>query len=192
LRATWGNVRELNKRRGSAPFMRFLGQTKDSDLVVVFGENAAAVLGLVIALLSIVYTMITGDTRADAIGSLLVGIVLVGVAVFLAREVKSLLVGESADPIITEAAQRLAVADPRIAEVLQCITMQQGPGEVVVALKIRCEPNLSAHELSRAINDFEIALRNARPEAKFIFVEPDLHFDEELKAKAPKVLQHMD
>lgn len=182
--ATWGNVKELNVRRGSTPFMRFLADTKDSDLVVVFGENAAAVLGLAIALLAIGYAKITGDTRADAVGTLLVGVVLVGVAVFLAREVKSLLVGESADPVITEAARALATHDPRIAEVLQCITMQQGPGEVVVALKIRCEPNLSAQELSRAINDFERALRNKRPEARFIFVEPDLHFDEE-KARAP-------
>jgi cation diffusion facilitator family transporter len=188
--ATWGNVRELNKRRGTTSFVRFLSDTKDSDLVVVFGENAAAVLGLVIALGAILYAMLTGDQRADAIGSLLIGIVLVGVAVFLAREVKSLLVGESADEVITEAAQKLASADPRIAEILQCITVQQGPGEVLVALKVRCEANLTAQDLSRAINDFEIALRKERPEAKFIFVEPDLHFDEELRIKAPAASQN--
>lgn len=188
--ATWGNVKELNKRRGTTPFVRFLADTKDSDLVVVFGENAAAVLGLVIALGAILYTMLTGDPRADAIGSLLIGIVLVGVAVFLAREVKSLLVGESADGVITEAAQKLASANPRITEILQCITMQQGPGEVLVALKVRCEANLTAQELSRAINDFEIALRKERPEAKFIFVEPDLHFDEEQRIKAPAAPQN--
>lgn len=180
--ATWGNVKELNKRRGATPFLRFLSDTKDSDLVVVFGENAAAVLGLAIALGAIGYAKVTGDTRADAIGSLLVGIVLVGVAVFLAREVKSLLVGEAADAAISEAAKKLAVANACIEEVLECITMQQGPGEVVVALKVRCAANLSAHDLSRAINDFEAALRKERPEAKFIFVEPDLHFDEERQA----------
>lgn len=183
--ATWGNIKELNKRRGATPFLRFLADTKDSDLVVVFGENAAAVLGLAIALVAIGYAKVTGDTRADAVGSLLVGLVLVGVAVFLAREVKSLLVGEAADPIISEAAHKLAAANACIDEVLQCITMQQGPGEVVVALKVRCAPNLTAHDLSRAINDFEAALRRQRPEAKFIFVEPDLHFDGEQLVPAP-------
>jgi cation diffusion facilitator family transporter len=172
--ATWGNVQELNRRRAGKPFFRYLKDTKDSDLVVVFGENSAAVLGLGLALIAIVVSVVTGDTRADAIGTLLVGVVLVLVAVFLAVEVKSLLVGESADPEIEAAAREVTKEDPRFLEVRECITMQQGPGEVVVALKIRCEPHLSAASISEAINAFEDKLRLKRPEAKFIFVEPDL------------------
>ncbi len=177
--ATIGNIRELNKRSKGMPFIKFLSATKDSDLVVVFGENSAAVLGLIIALLGVGITKLTGDARFDALGSLLVGVVLVCVAVFLATEVKSLLVGESADPEIEEAAKHVADRNPDIRDVLQCITIQQGPGEVLVAIKIGCEPNLTAQALSRAINDFERDLRALRPEAKFIFVEPDLHFDED-------------
>ena len=172
--ATFGNIKTLNKRRGAKPFFRFLRTTKDSDLVVVFGENSAAVLGLVIALASIGVTKMTGDARADAIGSLLVGVVLVAVAVFLAVEVKSLLVGESADPEIELAAKELAGADARIHHVASCITMQQGPGEVLVALKIVCEPGLSAMDVSALINELEARLRGRCPEAKWIYVEPDL------------------
>jgi cation diffusion facilitator family transporter len=172
--ATFGNIKMLNQRRGNRHFFTFLQETKDSDLVVVFGENAAAVLGLVIALVSIAVTMITGDARADAVGSLLVGVVLVAVAVFLAVEVKSLLVGESADPEIKDAAEELAIIDPRVVRVLQCITMQQGPGEVLVAVKIKCEPGLSALDVSKLINEFELRLRAKCPEAKWVFVEPDL------------------
>ena len=172
--ATIGNVKELNKRRAGKPFFGFLRDTKDSDLVVVFGENSAAVLGLVLALGAILISHYTGEPRADAIGSILVGLVLVGVAVFLAIEVKSLLVGESADPEITAAVHRLAVEDKRVISVDECVTMQQGPGEVVVAIKIRCEPDVTANDISALINAFELRLRAARPECKFIFVEPDL------------------
>lgn len=172
--ATFGNVKELNKRRGAKPFFRFLKDTKDSDLVVVFGENSAAVLGLAIALSSILISDLAGEPRADAVGSILVGVVLVGVAVFLAIEVKSLLVGESADPEIATAIHKLATEDQRVLSVRGCVTMQQGPGEVVVAVKIQCEPNLTAHEISLLINEFEARLRLLRPECRYIFVEPDL------------------
>ncbi len=172
--ATFGNIKELNQRRGTKPFFQFLRETKDSDLVVVFGENSAAVLGLAIALASIAVTMATGDTRFDAIGSLLVGVVLIAVAVFLAVEVKSLLVGEAADPEIGKAADELARVDSRVHHVISCITMQQGPGEVLVAIKIKCEPGLSALDVSRLINEFEARLRGKCPEARWIYVEPDL------------------
>ncbi len=176
--ATYGNIKELNKRRAAHPnkmgFIRFLRETKDSDLVVVFGENSAAVLGLAVALLSILAAQVTGDPRADAIGTLAVGVVLIAVAVFLAIEVKSLLVGESADPEIKKAAEELAISDARLEKVVSCITMQQGPGEVLVALKIKCEPGLTAKDISAMINEFEVRLRSKCPEAKWIYVEPDL------------------
>jgi cation diffusion facilitator family transporter len=172
--ATWGNIRELNVRRKGRPFFKFLRETKDSDLVVVFGENSAAVLGLAIALIAIVVTMVTGDTRADAVGTLSVGVVLVAVAIFLAVEVKSLLVGEAGDPEIRGAAEQLCRADGRVHHVISVITMQQGPGEVLVAIKIKCEPGLTAVDVSALINEFEGKLRGQCPEAKWIYVEPDL------------------
>jgi cation diffusion facilitator family transporter len=171
--ATWGNIRELNTRRGAIPFVRYLQQTKESDLVVVFGENAAAVLGLGLALVAVVLTKLTGDLRFDAAGTVLVGVVLVGVAVFLAVEVKSLLVGEAADPRISAAASELAIAHPKIDRMLACITVQQGPGEVFVAIKVKIERGLSGEELVDVINDFEEQLRQRCPEVQWCFVEPD-------------------
>ncbi len=171
--ATYGNIKELNKRRAGAPFFHFLKATKDSDLVVVFGENAAAVLGLALALVAIGLTKITGDLRFVALGSFSVGVVLVGVAVFLAREVKSLLVGEAADPTIRTAASDLAIAHPKIDKLLACITVQQGPGEVFVALKIKVAHGMSGDELVGVINDYEDQLRERCPEVQWCFVEPD-------------------
>jgi cation diffusion facilitator family transporter len=172
--ATIGNIRELKARRGATPFFRYLRETKDSDLVVVFGENSAAVLGLALAMGALVLAKQTGDGRWDGIGSLAVGVVLIGVALFLAVEIKSLLVGERADPAIDREVRALAAADPNVDRVLQILTVQQGPGEVVVAMKIRFKPGLeTGGELCQAINGFEQRLRAARPEARWCFIEPD-------------------
>ena len=172
--ATWSNIKEMNKRRGNTGFFRFLRETKDSDLVVIFGENSAAVLGLFFALAALLTAYYTGDGHWDGVGSFAIGVVLIAVAVFLAVEVKSLLIGESADPIIATTAARIAFDHPHIEHMMQCITVQQGPGEVLVCIKIQCSPHLTAPEVSGMINNFEDQLRAECPEVKWLFVEPDL------------------
>jgi cation diffusion facilitator family transporter len=172
--AAFSNVVEMNKRRGEKGFFKYIRETKDSDLVVIFGENSAAVLGLILALVFMLAAYYTGDGRYDAIGSLLIGVVLIGVAIFLSIEVKSLLIGESADPHITKTIEDIAFEHPKIKSLINCITMQQGPGEVIVCAKIKCEPDLTALDVSTLINEFEKILRDRCPEVKWIYVEPDL------------------
>ncbi len=172
--STWSNIVELNKRRGAVPFFQYLRETKDSDLVVIFGENAAAVLGLVLALVAVVIARETGDGRWDAIGSLAIGVVLVGVALFLAVEIKSLLLGEAADPITEQSVRAIVEADPNVVKVLRMMTIQQGPGEVVVALKLQFQPGLkTGGDLCKAINELEGRIEARHPEVKWTFVEPD-------------------
>lgn len=172
--STLSNIKEINKRRGSLSFGTYLRETKDSDLIVVFGENSAAVLGLVLALGALSLASATGDGRWDGAGSVAIGLVLVGVAIFLAREVKSLLLGESADAAIDRAARQLASAAAEIESVLQVITIQQGPGEVLVALKLHFVPSLGVEEVCAAINRYEADLRKLRPEVRWCFIEPDV------------------
>lgn len=172
--STFSNIVELNKRKKDKSFFQFLKDTKDSDLVVIFGENSAACVGLVFALMALLISYYTGDGRYDALGSIAIGLVLIGVAVFLAKEVKSLLIGESADPTISVKAAEIANNHPLIKEILNCITIQQGPGEVLACIKIVCEPNLNTVQVSSLINDFEAQLRNECPEVRWLFVEPDL------------------
>lgn len=173
--ATLGNLKTMKARRGSAGLFKYLHDTKDSDLVVVFGENSAAVLGLLFAIGALVAAKLTGDGRWDAGGSLAIGVVLVGVAIFLAREVKALLVGESADPALLQVIQQCAAEDARIVKVLRTLTLQQGPGEIVVALKLQFQPDLTAGALVESINRFEARLQERAPEVKWSFVEPDDH-----------------
>ncbi|MBL7815028.1 MAG: cation diffusion facilitator family transporter [Saprospiraceae bacterium] len=172
--ATLSNIKEMNQRKGDRSFFQYIRETKDSDLIIIFGENSAAVLGLTLALGFMLASYYTDDGRYDAIGSLLIGLVLIGVAIFLSIEVKSLLIGESADPIISETAQQIAFEHPHIKEMINCITVQQGPGEVLVCVKIKCEPHLTALNVSTLINEFESLLRGRCPEVKWLYVEPDL------------------
>ncbi|HEY1552061.1 MAG TPA: cation diffusion facilitator family transporter [Kofleriaceae bacterium] len=168
-----GNVREINRRRGGKRFWRYLRDTKDSDLILVFGENGAAVIGLVFAITALVLAKQTGDGRWDGIGSLAIGGVLVGVATFLAREVKSLLVGEAADPALRAKVDEIARTVPAIERVLALIAVQQGPGEIMVALKLQLRAELTTKGVVDAINEFEQRLKANVPEVRWSFIEPD-------------------
>ena len=173
--ATYGNIVELGRRRGATPFFRFLRETKDSDLVVVFGENSAAVVGLVFALIAVILAKVTGDGRWDGAGSLAVGVVLVGVAVFLAVEIKSLLVGENADPALERTIRDLIADEPRILELIRLISVQQGPGEVMVAMKLRFQAGLeTGGDLCDVINRLEARIAERAPEVRWSFIEPDV------------------
>lgn len=169
----WGNVKEINKRRAGKPFARYLRDTTDSDLIIVFGENFAAVIGLLFAVGALALAKETGDGRWDGIGSLAIGLVLLGVATFLGREVKSLLVGEAADESLVKVANELADTDPNVDKVLRVLTIQQGPGEIVVAMKLKMRDGMLTGELVEAINEYERQLKARVPDVRWSFIEPD-------------------
>lgn len=171
--AMWGALKTINERRGERSILRYMRETKDSDLVVIFGEDSAAVMGLLFALVAVLIAWATGDAKWDAVGTLAIGLVLVGVAVFLAMEVKSLLLGESADPALLDDIKRVAAEDTRIEKVLRVLTVQQGPGEILVACKLKYPPGISGEDMVASINAFEQRLQTKVPEVKWSFVEPD-------------------
>jgi cation diffusion facilitator family transporter len=168
-----GAIKAINQRRAGRGLIRYLREAKDSDLVVIFGEDAAAVLGLALALIAVIVAAVTGDPVYDAAGTLAIGVVLVGVAMFLAVEIKSLLVGEAADPTLAEQIRDVAAKDPNIVAVLRTLAVQQGPGEIMVALKLKLASGMSGDQLVDVINQFEVRLQAAIPEIKWSFVEPD-------------------
>lgn len=174
LWAMAGAIKAINARRAGRPFMRYLRETKDSDLVVIFGEDLAACLGLAFALIAVAVSWATNDPVWDAIGTLGIAVVLIAVAIFLAVEVKSLLLGESADPALLETIEKAAAEDARIIKVLRALTVQQGPGEVMVAAKLKFAEHLTGKEMIEGINQFEQRLQKAAPEVKWCFIEPDV------------------
>lgn len=168
----YGCIREIRNIRGTRPFGEWLRETRNSELVVVLGEDIAALLGLVLALIFISLAGITGNPVYDAIGSMCIGVVLIIVSVFLTLRVRSLLVGRSADPLIQEAIQKVIDENDDIEELLNFITLQFGP-DTMLAAKIRLKSGIDISQAVASINELERRLKKEVPKLKWSFVEPD-------------------
>ena len=164
---------QVNLARGGQSLWRWFRETRQSELLVVLGEDIAATLGLGLALLAIAVAMATGNPLYDALGSIAIGALLLIVAVGVGVETKALLVGQSAAPALRREIGHFLSGRAEIAEVLNLITLQQG-ADVVIAVKARMAENVAAPALIAAINDCERALRAAFPQVRWIFFEPDV------------------
>lgn len=168
-----GALNEVNKVKGKRSLARWFKVSRQSELIVVVGEDIAALLGLLLALAAVLLTMITANPFFDALGTMAIGVVLVLVAVTVGIEVKSLLIGESADPETVSAMREFLSGRPEVAEVYSLITLQLGT-ELMVAVKGRMQQQGTAGELVEDINCVEAALRTAFPQVRWIFFEPDV------------------
>ena len=169
----WGCMREVNKERYGRSLMQWFRQSRSSALIVVFGEDVAALLGLVFALIAVVATHITGNPLWDAIGTISIGVLLIVVAVFIAIEVKDLLIGQSVEPRLQDAMAAWLRERPEIADIYNLLTMQFGP-DAMVAVKARMVPSGSEAQLIRNINAVEGAFREQFPSTTWLFFEPDI------------------
>lgn len=168
-----GCLREIAKLRGTRPFRDWLRHTRNAELVVVFGEDIAALVGLVIAFSFLGLATVTGDTTFDAMGSVAIGVVLIVVSVFISVRMRSLIVGRSAEPDLRRLIDDLIEENEAIDEVLNSITLQFG-SDVMLAAKVRLLPNLSADEAVEHINMLERRLKERAPQIKWSFMEPDV------------------
>ena len=169
----FGCIHEIGNIRGDRPFMEWLKETRQSELVVVLGEDIAALLGLFLALIFISLAGITGNPLYDAFGSICIGVVLIVVSVFLTLRVRSLLVGRSADPIIQDAIARIIADDDHIEKVFNTITMQLGP-DTLLAAKIKLKSGIDIDTAIADINRLERHLKAEIPKLKWCFIEPDV------------------
>jgi len=163
---------EIAKVRGERSLWRWFRDSRQSELVVILGEDIAAEVGLALALIAVLTTIVTGNPMYDALGSIAIGVVLVVVAIGLAIEIHGLLIGQSAEPE-TEAAIRSFIEQrPEVARVLRMITLQLG-GNVMVAVKAHMRDE-NASAMVSSINRVEAAVREAFPEIQWLFFEPDV------------------
>jgi cation diffusion facilitator family transporter len=169
----WGALREVNKERGEIGLWRWFRTSRQSELIVIVGEDIAALGGLVLALGFIALAMLTGNPMWDAIGSICIGVLLLVVAILVGVEVKALLVGQSAEPQVQARLRAHLEAQPQVAQVYNLITQQLG-SEIMLAVKARMQPLGSDVALVEAINAVERGLREAFPQVRWVFFEPDL------------------
>jgi len=169
----WGALREIDKERGELSLWQWFRTSRQSELLVIFGEDLAALGGLVLALGFIALAMITGNPMWDAIGSISIGVLLVLVAILVGIEVKALLIGQSAEPQVLARLRAHIEAQPEVAQVYSLITQQLG-SEIMVAVKARMHPVGSDVALIEAINAVEARMRTEFAQLRWIFFEPDL------------------
>ena len=169
----WGALKIIHEQRGSRTFWEWFRVTRQSELMVVAGEDIAALFGLMFALLAVLVAIATGNPLFDALGSLAIGTLLIVVAFAVMREVKSMIVGESADPLVHTEIERFVAARPEVDAVLNLITLQWGE-RVVVAAKVRMRESTDAARLVEHINACEVALKQRFPQVAWIFFEPDV------------------
>jgi cation diffusion facilitator family transporter len=165
-------VVEVNKIRRGRSFWTWFKESRQSELVVIFGEDLAALLGLVFALVFILLAMVTGNPIFDAIGTLAIGVLLLVVAVAVAIEVKAMLVGQSADPMVREDIHRVLRDQDCIESVFNVFTLHMGD-DVMVAVKAQMKETGSVAKLIENINRAEAAIKAAHPSVKWVFFEPD-------------------
>jgi cation diffusion facilitator family transporter len=164
---------EASAVKGDESWWHFIRRSKSPELPVVLLEDTGALLGLVLAFVGISAADVTGNPRWDAVGSIGIGILLVVIAIVLAAEMKSLLIGESAAPQMEEAIRGAIVDGPEVRRIIHLRTLHLGPDELLVAAKIDVDTD-SVPDLARAIDGTETRVRAAVPIARVIYLEPDL------------------
>jgi cation diffusion facilitator family transporter len=179
-------VRESNKTRGDTSWVKFIRSAKAPELPVILLEDFAALLGLLFAFLGVGLTLLTGNGYFDAIGTAFIGLLLIAVAVVLAIETQSLLLGEAASAGAVSRIEQALRDTPGVERIIHMKTLHMGPEEVLVAAKIAVSPTESAAEVAAIIDQAEVSIRAAEPVVTSLYLEPDIYDAEYVPAERPE------
>lgn len=174
----YGAMREIRKIAGGKPFFQWFRETRQSELMVVAGEDIAALAGLAVAFIAVVMTVVTGNPLWDALGSVVVGCLLMAVAFFVIREVKAMITGESAAPEVNAEIRAHIEAQAEVEHVINLITLQWGE-QLMIAVQAKMRRQSSDQALIAAINRVEASIQSRWPQAKWCFFEPDTDSSED-------------
>jgi cation diffusion facilitator family transporter len=179
-------IRESNKTRGKQRWSKYIRAAKAPELPVILLEDFAALVGLIFALFGVGMTLLTGNGIFDVIGTAMIGFLLVAVAITLAVETKSLLLGEAASPEVVAKIERALTETRGVERVIHMKTLHLGPEEVLVAAKIGVVPCDTAHEVTETIDRAEINIRETEPMVTALYLEPDIYDPNYVPAARPE------
>lgn len=166
-------LREFRTSRGNKPFFQALKESKDTTTVAVVVEDSAALAGLLIALLSVLMGQVTGWVYFDGIGSVLIGLLLIGVSIFFAIECKALLIGEGLMSENIDKIEKILEENPRVATHRRPLSLYFGPHEVLLNLDVNFVDNLTSDEIEETVDRIETSIREAIPRVNRIFIEAE-------------------
>ncbi|MEU4082149.1 cation transporter [Streptomyces venezuelae] len=175
-------IKESNPLRGNLSWKEFVRRAKAPELPVVLLEDLGALVGLILALGGVGLALLTGDGVWDGIGTLCIGILLIVIAIVLAAETKSLLLGEAAGTDDVKKIEAAVVDGETVTRLIHMRTLHLGPEELLVAAKIAVQHDDSAAEVANAINAAEARIRAAVPIARVIYLEPDVYSEKAASA----------
>jgi cation diffusion facilitator family transporter len=171
--ASWVvGMREFRAAMRSTGWWEAFRRSKDPPTFIVVFEDTAAILGIGAAAAGTAAAVITGDTRWDGVASLAIAVILAGVAGLLARESKALLIGERADPTLSDAIMRTASGIAGVCSANSIVTVQLAPRNVIATLSLDFFDHLRAPDIERAVLELETRIRSAHPEVSALFVKP--------------------
>jgi cation diffusion facilitator family transporter len=168
-------VGEANRTRGERSWLGFIRRSRNPELPVILLEDSGALLGLLFALFGVGLSVLTGNGVFDGIATLMIGLLLICVAVVLAVETKSLIIGESAVPEQVAAIHTALLSSPGVHRVIHLRTMHLGPDELLLAAKIGISADDDGRDIAATIDDAEARVRAVLPIAKVIYLEPDIY-----------------
>ncbi len=166
-------LREFRRTKGKNGYIEAINQTKDPSVLVVLFEDSAAMLGLLVALIGIGLTQLTGNVYFDGGASILIGFILIGTAIWLARETKGLLIGESAEPQIVQGIREIVQENTIIESVNEILTMHMGPDFILVTLSADFVDNASADAVEEQIAELDLQVKTRFPRVKRVFIEAE-------------------
>ncbi|MFZ6655207.1 cation diffusion facilitator family transporter [Undibacterium sp. TJN19] len=169
----YGAMVEIRKIALGKSFFQWFRETRQSELMVVAGEDIAALAGLAVAFIAVVLSVVTGNPIWDSVGSIIVGCLLMTVAFFVVREVKAMITGESAAPEVNAAIRAHIEEHPQVDHVINLITLQWGE-QLMIAVQAKMRAQGSDMALIDAINEVEDGIQSKWPQAKWCFFEPDI------------------
>jgi divalent metal cation (Fe/Co/Zn/Cd) transporter len=178
-------IRESNRTRGKQSWSKYIRAAKAPELPVILLEDFAALVGLVFALFGVGMTLLTDNGIFDVIGTAMIGLLLVTVAIALAIETKSLLLGEAASLDAIARIEGALTSTPGVEQIIHMKTLHLGPEEVLVAAKIAVGPQASATDVTETINLAEINIRGAEPMVTALYLEPDIYDPDHVPAPRP-------
>jgi cation diffusion facilitator family transporter len=179
-------LREARAAKEAGSWWRFIRRSKTPELPVVLLEDFGALIGLVLALVGVGLAAVTGNARFDALGSVAIGVLLGVIAITLVVEMKSLLIGEAASPAVVARIGAAIESSDLVLGVIHLRTQHLGPDELLVGAKVAFDTDLDGFALARAIDEVEAKVRAVVPEARVIYIEPDVRRPVD---KAGQVLQ---
>ena len=164
-------IKEFQKTKGDASYLDAVRNAKDLSIAILIFENSADMIGIIVAFTGILLSQITGILYFDGVASMIIGVILITAALWLAHETKSLLIGEGADEEIVQGIRNLVNSQVQIRSIEEITTLHMGPQFILVNMRVKFNDTAIAHDIEQVTDFLEQQIRDLFPLVKRVYVK---------------------